>query len=145
MSAAAAGLVEGHACGDNAGTQPENDVIRLFTRGLGDPRVHFALNRSALSCPLLPRVPFTAEGLDAELQREAKAFFARPENFRVDAVTRTVWLSEILRFYIDDFVPAQGGSLFEVANRFVASAASLDFGIRFTPYDWTVANSLRTK
>ena len=123
----------------------ENDVIRPFTRARGDARVHFALNCSALSCPVLPRVPFTAEGLDAELQREAKAFFARPGNFRVDAVTRTVWLNEILRFYGDDFVPAQGGNLIEVANRFVAHSVPLDYGVRFTPYDWTIANSRRPK
>lgn len=54
----------------------ENDVIRPFARSVGDPRVHFALNCSALSCPILPRLPFTAEALDAELMRATTAFFA---------------------------------------------------------------------
>ena len=118
----------------------ENDVIRPFAREIGEPRVHFALNCSARSCPVLPRQPFTAEALDAELELEAIAFFARTENFRVDDATRTVWLSEILSFYTADFVPAHGANLIAFANRYAARAAPTDYSVRFTPYDWTVAN-----
>jgi len=121
----------------------ENDVIRPFTRAIGEPRVHFALNCSARACPRLPRVPFTPGALAAELEREARAFFARPENFRVDAGARIVWLSEILDFYPEDFVPAHGRNLIDAANRFAPRPAPTDFEVRFTPYDWTVANSRR--
>lgn len=119
----------------------ENDVIRPFTREIGEPRVHFALNCSARSCPILPMMPFTAAALGTELQREARAFFARSENFRIDEAARTVWLSEILNFYPEDFVPAHGSSLIDFANRYAPRAAPLDYAVRFTPYDWTVANS----
>jgi Protein of unknown function, DUF547 len=119
----------------------ENDVIRPFTRAIGEPRVHFALNCSARSCPVLPRTPFSAAGLDAELAREAKAFFARPENFRVDPAARTVWLNEILKFYTEDFIPAYGANLIAYANRYAPQPAPLDYEVRFTPYDWSVANS----
>jgi len=43
-------------------------------RQLGDPRVHFALNCMSVSCPTLPREPFLAEGLQARLDAEARAF-----------------------------------------------------------------------
>ncbi len=119
----------------------ENDVIRPFTREIGEPRVHFALNCSARSCPVLPMEPFTAAALDAELEREARAFFARKENFRIDEATRTVWLNEILKFYTEDFVPTHGSNLIAFANRYAPHTAPLDFSVRFTPYDWTVANS----
>ena len=122
----------------------ENDVIRPFTREIGEPRVHFALNCSARSCPVLPKAPFTAAALGIELEREARAFFARGENFRIDEATRTVWLSEILNFYPEDFVPAHGSSLIAFANRYAPHAAPLDYAVRFTPYDWTVANSRRS-
>jgi hypothetical protein len=121
----------------------ENDVIRPFTRATGEPRVHFALNCSAVACPALPRTPFTAAALQQQLARESAAFFARPENFRIDHAARTVWLSEILKFYTEDFVPAHGRNLIEFANRHVATPAPLDYSVRFTPYDWTVANSRR--
>lgn len=123
----------------------ENDVIRPDTRRLNDPRVHFALNCSAVSCPVLPRTPFSAAALEAELERETRAFFARPENFRIDAATRTVWLSELLDFYPEDFVPRPAASLLAYANRYAPLPAPLDFTVRFTPYDWTIANSRRPR
>jgi Protein of unknown function, DUF547 len=122
----------------------ENDIIRPLGRRLADPRLHFALNCSALACPVLPQTPFTASALHAELERETRAFFARAENFRVDHLTRTVWLSELLNFYPEDFVPLVAPSLLAYANRYVAQPAPLDYTVRFTPYDWTVANSQRS-
>ena len=119
----------------------ENDVIRPSARG--EPRIHFALNCSAVSCPALPRVPFSAGTLDAELEREARAFFARRENFRVDMATSTVWLSELLDFYPADFVPVAADSLLAYANRYAPQPAPTGFTTRFTPYDWTIANSRR--
>jgi Protein of unknown function, DUF547 len=121
----------------------ENDIIRPLSRRLADPRLHFALNCSAVACPVLPQTPFTASALDAELERETRAFFARAENFRVDHLTRTVWLSELLNFYPEDFVPLVAPSLLAYANRYVAQPAPADYAVRFTPYDWTVANSQR--
>ena len=123
----------------------ENSVIRPYSRSRNDPRIHFALNCSAVSCPALPRRPFTAQALDAELERETRAFFARPENFRIDEATRTVWLSELLNFYPEDFVPQPAASLLDYANRFAPRAAAPDYEVRFTPYDWTIANSRRTR
>lgn len=123
----------------------ENDVIRPYARARRDPRIHFALNCLALSCPVLPRTPFTADALDAELERETRAFFARPENFRVDAFTRTVWLNELLNFYPEDFVPQPAASLLAYANRYAPQPAPPDFTVRFTPYDWTIANSRRPR
>ena len=123
----------------------ENDVIRPFTRSQNDPRVHFALNCSAVACPVLPRSPFTAAALEAELERETHAFFARPENFRIDAASRTVWLSELLDFYPEDFVPQPAASLLDYANRYAPQPAPPDFKVRFTPYDWTIANSRRPR
>jgi Protein of unknown function, DUF547 len=118
----------------------ENDVIRPFTRAIGEPRVHFALNCSARACPALPRQPFHAATLDAELARETLAFFARPENLRIDVAAREVWLSELLDFYREDFVPAHGASLIDYVNRTLGLSLPLDYTVRFTPYDWTVAH-----
>jgi Protein of unknown function, DUF547 len=123
----------------------ENDIIRPEARSRSDPRVHFALNCSARACPVLPRTPFTAAALDAELERETRAFFARTENFRIDASTRTVWLSELLTFYPEDFVPTPAKSLLAYANRYAPQPAPEDFEVRFIPYDWTVANTQRSR
>lgn len=123
----------------------ENDVIRPYARARNDPRIHFALNCMAVSCPVLPRKPFSALGLDAELERETRGFFARSQNYRIDVASRTVWLSEILAFYPEDFVPLAADSLAAYAARYAPRAAPADFAQRFTPYDWTVANSSRSR
>ena len=117
----------------------ENDIIRK----LDDPRVHFALNCSALSCPVLPRVPFSAEKLNDELDRETRNFFARPENLRINHATRTVFFNEILQFYTEDFTPSHAPDLIAYAQRYSTSKIPADYAVTFAPYDWTIANSGR--
>ena len=123
----------------------ENDVIRPYALVRKDPRIHFALNCSARACPVLPRTPFTAAGLDAELERETRAFFARDINFRFDAASNTVFLSELLDFYPEDFVPVVAPSLLAYANRYASTVAPANATVRFTPYDWTIANSRKQR
>ncbi len=119
----------------------ENDIIRK----LNEPRIHFALNCSAVSCPVLPRKPFTAEQLNQELDRETRAFFAKPENLVVDHAKRTVFFNEILKFYTEDFTPAHAASLIDYAQRYSSQSLPKDYATAFLPYDWTVANSQRKR
>jgi hypothetical protein len=119
----------------------ENDIIRK----LGDPRIHFALNCSAVSCPVLPRVPFTADKLNEELDRETRAFFAQPDNLRIDHAQRTVVFNEILKFYTEDFTPSHASSLIAYAQRYTKQSIPTDYQTSFKPYDWTVANSQRKR
>lgn len=111
----------------------ENDVIRK----LGDPRVHFALNCMAASCPRLPREPFSADRLEAQLDREARFFFNESRNLRVDDAAQTVWLSEILDFYPEDFL-SKSPSLIGYANRYRQPPVPENYKLEFTPYDWTI-------
>lgn len=111
----------------------ENDVIRP----LGEPRVHFALNCMAVSCPRLPREPFTAENLDAELTRQAREFFADARNLVVDQPARRIRVNEILRFYTDDFTRV-APSLIAYVNRYHTPPIPDDFRVEFIPYDWHV-------
>ena len=114
----------------------ENDIIRK----LNEPRIHWALNCSAVSCPALPRVPFDGARLDEQLEREAQRFFSKNSNMRIDHASQTVFLSEILSFFPEDFVPAHAASLIAYANRYATEAGDLAYRTAFTPYDWTIAN-----
>ena len=119
----------------------ENDVIRK----LNEPRIHFALNCSAVSCPVLPRTPFTANELNAELDRETRNFFSRAENLRIDHTQRTVFFNEILKFYTEDFTPAHAPNLIAYAQQYSTKNIPPDYAVAFTRYDWTIANSARLR
>jgi hypothetical protein len=115
----------------------ENDIIRK----LGEPRIHFALNCSAISCPTLPMQVFTADTLEATLERETRAFFARADNLRIDDAAQTVFFNEILKFYTEDFVPSAAPDLITYAQRYTNIVIPKHYAVAFSPYDWTVANS----
>lgn len=114
----------------------ENEVIRK----LGEPRIHWALNCSSVSCPLLPREPFVGARLEQQLERESRLFFADPRNMRADESSRSVHLSEILSFFPEDFVPAHAPNLIAYANRYAPVLADTSWKVQFVPYDWTIAN-----
>lgn len=118
----------------------QNDIIRK----VGDARVHFALNCSALGCPILPRQPFSRGSLQVELERETRGFFSSPEHLRIVPADQVAHLSELLRFYNEDFV-AHAGSVRAFVNRYAVERIPDDFEIRFIPYDWTIANARRPK
>jgi uncharacterized protein YceK len=117
----------------------EDEVIRK----LNEPRVHFALNCSALGCPTLPRTPFTATGLHRELDREAHKFFSESRNLRIDHANKTVYLSELLDFYTEDFISKATPTLIAYVNQYSPDTIPEDYAVEFIPYDWTVANSAR--
>ena len=109
----------------------ENKVIRP----LGDPRVHAALNCMAKGCPRLPREPFRADLLDAELQATTQYFFNEERNVRLEPEKKTVRFNQILQFYKEDFLK-KAPSLIAFANRYRASPIPEDWKVEFIPYDW---------
>jgi Protein of unknown function, DUF547 len=111
----------------------ENKVIRA----LGDPRIHVALNCMSVSCPRLPREVFTPEKVDAQLEREAKKFFAEPRNLSVDETRKVIKFSEILQFYTSDFI-AKSPTLAAYANRYREQKIPEGYAVEFVDYDWTI-------
>ena len=111
----------------------ENTVIRA----LGEPRIHVALNCMSVGCPRLPREPFLPETLDAQLEREAKRFFNEARNVEVDDARRVLRLSEILDFFVGDFL-AKAPSLAAYVNRYRDRKVPEGYAVEFIPYDWTI-------
>ena len=109
----------------------ENRIVRP----LGDPRVHFALNCMARSCPRLPREPFRAELLDAELQACAQYFFSEARNVELLPGKKTVRFNQILEFYREDFL-TRAPSLIAFANMYRDEKIPADWKVEFIPFDW---------
>lgn len=113
----------------------EDEVIRARYR---DARIHAALNCASVSCPRLPRHPFTGEGLDAQLDAAMREFVTDPKHLRVDRSAKTVTLSKIFDWYADDFLAAAGErgiaapNLIDYANLYRGDAGAI-------PRTWTIA------
>ena len=108
-----------------------------------DPRVHFALNCGAKSCP--PVNSYTPAGIHDELQAAAQAFVEG--NVAVDVATRTVTASALFKWYKRDFGETDADVLGAIAGWATGSAktalgAMLGDGggavrLMYAPYDWT--------
>ena len=109
----------------------ENKVIRP----LGDPRVHSALNCMARGCPRLPREPFQADMLDAELEATTQYFFNEERNVQLDPARKVIRVSQILEFYREDFLE-KAPSLHAFISKYRSSPVPADWKVEFIPYDW---------
>ena len=79
----------------------ENSIIR---KRFPDARVHFALNCASLGCPRMPRQAFSGKNLDEQLDMETRKFMAEERNFKIDYENKTIFLSEIFKWYESDFL-----------------------------------------
>lgn len=117
----------------------EHEILRRRYR---EPRIHFALVCAARGCPALRADPYVAERLDAQLDEQGREFLGDRARNRVDAASRTLWLSPIFNWFGEDFT-AGGASLSEWVRPYLpaADAAALQSGtfrVRFTDYDWSL-------
>ena len=77
----------------------EGDPRLAAAPAMVDPRIHFALNCGARSCP--PIRPYSGESLDAELEAAARAYVAAES--RLDRARGELELPGLVKLYRDDF------------------------------------------
>ena len=111
----------------------ENEIIRKQ----GEERVHFALNCMSAGCPRLPRYPFVSDDLHSELHSQAKFFFNEPRNVEISHEKKIVRLSEILKFFTEDFL-SKAPTLIMYVNKYRNDKIPENYEVEFIPYDWTV-------
>jgi hypothetical protein len=80
--------------------QIEHKILRPEFK---DPRVHFAINCAALSCPPLESVPYEADRLNAQLDEATIAFINRTD--RTYLKGDTLYVSRIFKWFNEDFRP----------------------------------------
>lgn len=85
-----------------------------------DPRIHFALNCGASSCP--PVKTFTAAAVDEELRVVSMAWCEQDENFHVDPARGAVTANKIFSWYASDFGASKTDILTRVANDWLRGA-----------------------
>ncbi len=106
----------------------EHDIIRTNFK---EPRIHFAVNCAANSCPPLLNQAYQAASLEQQLQEQASAFINN-RNYNILGANDLV-LSKIFEWYADDF-----GSIQTYVNPFTRIQIAPNASITFAPYDWSL-------
>jgi hypothetical protein len=118
----------------------ENDILR---KKYAEPRIHFAIVCASVSCPMLARDAYTAGNLEALLERQARAFVGQRRNVYIDAAVNEITLSEILRWYKDDF-ERTGQSVLRYIRRYASEEEGRAMDrlrqpkIKYFDYDWSI-------
>jgi hypothetical protein len=117
-------------------------VEHQLLRKMGEPRIHFAVVCASKGCPPLVNKAYTADNLDAMLAANAKRYFAQPANFKADPGSRTVYISQLIKWYGTDFASAPAEQL-RVLRPYIPYSESLgwfDSGVtvNYLDYDWSL-------
>jgi hypothetical protein len=119
----------------------ENEKVRA---GFEDPRIHFALNCAAKSCPPLRTEAYVGARVDQQLDDQVRKFFAgtglRVEN---DGGKHVVHVSKIFDWFEKDFVQWGGGVVPFVRKHLPPEKAKLlpanvKAEIEHDDYDWSL-------
>jgi hypothetical protein len=106
---------------------------RLHRVGRLDPRVHFALNCGARSCP--PLAAYDPDHLDAQLDAAARSYLAS-ETAVLDGGA-TVRVPRLLLWYLGDFGGRPG--IVRLLGRYGIIEPGATPRVAFGRYDWTLA------
>jgi len=116
----------------------EHDILRPRFK---DPRVHFAINCAARSCPPLSDTPYEGDTLETRLDEQTRRFINDPKNtFLKDG---TLFVSRIFKWFDDDFSGNPLGFIRQYADDSLKQAlnqasASGDIRLEYLYYDWTL-------
>lgn len=117
----------------------QDEIEHAIIRPMGEPRIHFAVNCAAVSCPVLWPEAYEAEELEAQLDRAVERLIATPSHFAVeDGVVR---MNKVLDWFKEDFGGIDGLRAFFAPYLSADDAAVLtspDTRIEFFEYDWTL-------
>lgn len=109
----------------------EHEILR---KKFKDPRIHVGVNCASGSCPKLANFAFTAENIDAELEKLMTDFVN--DTSRNKLKKNSVQISEIFNWFKGDFTA--NGSVIDYLNKYSKVKISKKAKIKYLPYDWSL-------
>jgi hypothetical protein len=106
----------------------ENDIIRPQ---FNEPRIHFAVNCAAKSCPPLLNKAWTASNLESNFVTQTKKFINNPQFNKV--TEKSIEISKIFEWYGEDF-----GDIFTFFNKYSDTNVSPSAEKKFLEYNWAL-------
>lgn len=108
--------------------QIEHEIIRPE---FGEPRIHFAVNCAALSCPPLGKTAFTEKNIENLLDKQTREFIG---NKQMNTIGKhKLELSQIFEWYQEDF-----RSLISFIQQYTSITIDPGAKIHFKEYDWSL-------
>ncbi|MGH1364123.1 MAG: DUF547 domain-containing protein [Calditrichia bacterium] len=114
----------------------ENKKIR---EPYGDARIHFVLVCAAKGCPILIPEAYRPETLDKQLERQTRQALNDPLHVEVDAAAKEVKVSELFKWYKQDFT-TDGKSILDYVNLFRNKTIPADYSVSYKTYNWALNN-----
>jgi len=114
----------------------EHDILRPRFK---DPRVHFAINCAAKSCPPLRSEPFQAKRLDQQLDDSTRSFINNPESYRLEG--RNLHVSRIFKWFSEDFNDDALSFYLKYADAELKKKLEAEpqkIEIKYLAYDWSL-------
>jgi hypothetical protein len=121
----------------------ENDNIRDHFK---DPRIHFAINCAAKSCPPIRTEPYVGARVSDQLDDQARTFLNGPHGVRLEKSGGELVLhtTKIMDWFKDDFEKWSVGRVAFIAHfvtpdkRKQIEAAGNQIDLKFDDYDWSL-------
>jgi hypothetical protein len=114
----------------------EHEILRPRFK---DPRVHFAINCAAKSCPPLRPEPFSGANLDQQLDDMTRSFINDPKSYRLE--DNELHVSRIFEWFSEDFKDDAFGFFLKYATGDLLKklkAKSDRIIIKYLQYDWSL-------
>lgn len=102
-----------------------------------DARLHFVLVCGALGCPPLIGQAYFPAQLDEQIERQTRIALDNPAFIQVNDSSQTVGLSQIFRWYGQDFGKNEADILAYI-NRYRSQPLPAAAKIKYYPYDWSL-------
>ncbi|WP_430411592.1 DUF547 domain-containing protein [Kordia sp.] len=112
-----------------------NDIEHKLLRGqFNDARFHFVLVCAGLGCPPIIPEAYMPNTLDKQLDRQTRIALNNDEFIKVNAKKKRVELSEIMKWYKEDFT--QSGNEIDFINKYREEKIAAKSKISYYPYNW---------
>ncbi len=107
-----------------------NDIEHVILRPTyNDPRIHFAVNCAAKSCPKVWNNAWTESNIESALDKLTREFVTNNSANQISE--KSVNLSKIFEWYKEDF-----GNLIDFLNQYSTTKISSNAKVAFNDYNW---------
>lgn len=109
----------------------ENGILRK----MNEPRIHFAINCASISCPNLLNEAFTADKIEAQLQKVTRTFINSSKN---EIGVNHLKLSKIFDWYQKDYTIQGKNDVIAFVNAYLIKKIKIspEAHIEYFEYDW---------